>query len=243
MKKLLKNIPNLLTLTNLTLGVLGILYFQHDLLFSVICLYLAMVFDFLDGFAARIIDARTELGLQLDSLSDVISFGVLPACIVFGVIYPDFIWMQKHEVPFISYLVVLIPIFSALRLAKFNIDKTQKFSFKGLPTPANAFWIASIPLIVKSVEEGSFVYEIFANSNIVIALAVLSSVLLVLPIPLFSFKFKNYKWHNNKFRYLFLITTVILFLVFKWVAFPLIIFSYILISLISNYLEKKHVVE
>lgn len=239
MKKLISFIPNILTLLNLTFGVLGILFFQHDLIFAAVCLYIAMVFDFFDGFAAKFLNATSEIGKQLDSLADLVSFGVLPACILFGVMHPDFIWLQRVEIPIISYFVIIIPIFSAFRLAKFNLDETQKYGFKGLPTPANAFWIASIPLILNNVEAGSVAYEIYSNRTIIVILSVCCAFLLVIPVPLMALKFKSLKFKENPFRYIFILTSIVLFIIFKWLALPFLIVVYIVFSLMAAFREKK----
>jgi CDP-diacylglycerol---serine O-phosphatidyltransferase len=238
MKFVIKAIPNTLTLLNLTAGVLGILFWQHDILFASACVFAAMVFDFFDGFSARILKATSDLGKQLDSLADIVSFGVLPACILFGVLHPDFLWITRNEVPDISYLLIAIPLCSALRLAKFNIDESQSYGFKGLPTPANAFWIAAVPFIVLTSPESSIAYKLFSGNISLVLIALLGSALLLIPVPLMALKFKSFQWKENMFRYIFIVLALLLFVVFQWTGIPLIILFYIIISVISKYFKK-----
>jgi len=234
MKALLKAVPNILTVLNLTAGVAGILFWQHDLLFASSCIFAALVFDFLDGFLARTLNAMSEIGKQLDSLSDLVSFGVLPAFVLFGVLHPDFLWMSKAEIPLTSYLLFAIPVCSALRLAKFNIDSTQTYGFKGLPTPANAFWIASVPFIVMKAPNDGIAISLFSGQISLVMLALLGSAMLIIPIPLMALKFRNFQWKPNAFRYVLIACSVILFLVFRWQGIPMIIVLYILISLLEK---------
>ncbi len=237
--KTIKNfIPNILTLLNLSFGVTGILFWQHDILLSATCIFAAMVFDFLDGFVARMINATSEIGKQLDSLADVVSFGVLPACILFGVLHPDFLWITKNDIPYTSFLLLAIPVCSALRLAKFNLDESQSYGFKGLPTPANAFWIAAVPFIVIQAPENSMAFQLFSGQISIVIFALVSSSLLLIPVPLMALKFKNFQIQSNLFRYIFILLAVLLFVVFKWTGIPMIIVSYIILSLISKYLVK-----
>lgn len=239
MKSIIKKIPNTLTLLNLASGLAGILFWQHDLLFAAMCVYIAMIFDFLDGMSARLLNATSETGKQLDSLADMVSFGVLPACILFGVLHPDFLWMTKADIPLLSFFLMAIPLGSALRLAKFNIDETQAYGFKGLPTPANAFWIAAVPFIIMNSPEQSLAYKLFSGQLSLVLIALAGSALLILPVPLMALKFKNFLWKNNKFRYIFVGISVLLFIVFGWTGIPMIILTYILISLISKFIQKE----
>ncbi len=239
MKSIIKAIPNTLTLLNLVSGLAGILFWQHDLLYAAMCVYLAMVFDFFDGFSARLLGATSDIGKQLDSLADLVSFGVLPACILFGVLHPDFLWMTKTDVPVFSFLLIAVPLFSALRLARFNLDETQTYGFKGLPTPANAFWIAAVPFIVMYSPENSIAFKLFSGQMSLVIFALTGSVMLLLPVPLMALKFKSFKWKNNWFRYLFIGTAVMLFIFFKWTGIPIIILAYIVISMFSMLFRKE----
>jgi CDP-diacylglycerol---serine O-phosphatidyltransferase len=234
-----KSIPNALTLMNLLSGFAGILFWQKDILFAASCIYLAMVFDFFDGFSARLLMATSETGKELDSLSDLVSFGILPSCILFGVLYPDFTWVNFSEIRPAAYLLGLIPVMSAIRLARFNLDVTQRNGFKGLPTPANAFWIAAVPFIVHFAPENSVAYHLFSGQISILIFAVAGAVLLVIPVPLMALKFKNLYLKENFFRYGLVVIAVVLFLIFKWTGIPMIILLYILLSLVEYFFVTR----
>lgn len=220
-------VSNLFTLGNLLCGCLGI---QAVLLYSdfpkaAILLGIALVLDFFDGFIARLLKESSDLGKELDSLADVVSFGVLPG----------FILWQMMQGSSIAYLAFLIPLFSALRLAKFNIDTRQSLSFIGLPTPANAMVIASLPLIA---EQFTSFQDALSYTWVLPSYILLFSYLLISEIPLPALKFKNYSWTDNKFTYTLLILSVILLAVLQLAAIPVIVFGYILYSLIQ-YIRKS----
>jgi CDP-diacylglycerol--serine O-phosphatidyltransferase len=238
MNTILKSIPNILTLANLTFGVIGIIVWQHNIILSATCIFIAMIFDFFDGFVARILKASSEIGKQLDSLADMVSFGVLPCLVIFGLLHPDFLWININEIPASRLLLLLTPIFSALRLAKFNIDESQSYGFKGLPTPANAFWIASLPFILYHYPEDSLTYLFLSQHINMTMLAVIGATLLIIPIPLMSLKFKSINLKENFPKYLLLLISVILFVLLKWLSLPLIIVSYIIISLIFWFFNR-----
>jgi len=202
-------------------------------------IFIAAVFDFLDGTVARLLDARSELGKQLDSLADVVSFGVAPGIIVFNLLSANCVGScnaldRMHITP---YFAMLIPICSALRLGKFNIDLRQEVNFIGLPTPANAIFFASIPLVIflqphlYSVIRLDFMGEIFSNSRVIALLTVFFSYLLVSDFKIFSIKFKTTGWEENKKSYILLISSLVLLLLFSLNAIPLIILLYLLLSL------------
>jgi len=239
MKALIRNIPNIFTLLNLTSGMAGIILWQHDIRFSAACIFLAMLFDFADGFAARLLKATSDLGKQLDSLADIVSFGVLPACVLFGVLHPDFLWLTASDIPASSYLFFAIPVCSAIRLARFNLDESQAYGFKGLPTPANAFWIASVPFIVLNAPEHSWAYGMFSGRISLMIFALAGSAMLLLPLPLIALKFRNLKWKENMFRYIFILLAVLLFIFFGWTGIPMIILLYVLISLLALAMIRK----
>jgi len=238
MKLIIRSLPNILTTLNLTAGIMGVLFWQHNILLSAGCVFIAMIFDFFDGLSARLLNATSAIGKELDSLADMISFGLLPACILFGSMHPDFYWLHIDEIPKSSFLVFLIPIFSAFRLAKFNTDTTQESVFLGLPTPANAFLLASIPYVIRNTQTDSLAYFLFTNNTYIILLSIVCSVLLVLPLPLLALKMKNLSWKENKFKYIFLIYTALCFSLFGWVGASLTIGGYIVISIISVVYNK-----
>ncbi len=230
------HIPNTLTLTNMLAGILSIyMAMKGDLVTASYLIFIAAVFDFLDGFAARLLNAYSEIGAQLDSLADLVSFGLAPGFILFNMInishgQPGNTASSTTFMPFLGFI---IPLFAALRLAKFNIDDKQQNSFLGIPTPAVAILIASYPLIKSYLyHDRGLYYMIVTNTYFLTATAFAMSFLMVVPLPMFAFKFKNYGWRDNKVKYVFLAFSLILILIFKSVAIPVIIAFYLLLSLV-----------
>ena len=237
-----KQIPNTITLLNLIAGAIAIVFaVEGQLEQAAWMIALAAVFDFLDGFAARMLKVTSEVGKELDSLADVISFGLAPGMILFSMLSntntcPEMDIAGRNIVPFVAFL---IPAFSAYRLAKFNLDTRQTESFIGLPTPANALLIASFPLIVNQGENYLGInMEIFANvithAGFLFPFIFLFSWLLIAEIPLMSLKFKSFKWGDNKIRYGFLISSLLLFIIFLYLSVPLIILLYLVLSFLGN---------
>jgi CDP-diacylglycerol---serine O-phosphatidyltransferase len=240
MYEIKRHIPNALTCGNLLCGILGINFlFQSDnqtLTFTLIPSYLiglALVFDWLDGFIARLLHLTSPIGKELDSLADMVTFGVLPAFMMLKLIENSCVsgtctvGLFGFYKPYIAFGLA---IFSAIRLAKFNVDTRQSDSFIGVPTPANAMVVASIPLIL--VYNPEFSKYIF-SFNILVFYCVIMSYLLVAELPLFALKFKNFTWKDNQIKYIFLILSVILLILLKFVAVPIIIFLYVGLSFIS----------
>jgi CDP-diacylglycerol--serine O-phosphatidyltransferase len=233
-------IPNCITLLNLLAGCLATIYAIHgNLLIASILIFIAGIFDFLDGMAARLLHSYSELGKQLDSLADVVSFGIAPSSILF---YLFVLTIQKtnsefsfNEANFQQILLLtssfIIALFSALRLAKFNIDPRQSDSFIGVPTPAIGFLIASLPFII---------YQYPVSSNYILSvytllpLVIICSFLLVSEIPLLSLKFKNLHFADNKFRYVLIILSLILLGFFQISSFPIIFIIYLALSVIGK---------
>jgi len=223
-----KHIPNMITCLNLISGCVAcVMAFNNDYFRAFVLIILAAIFDFLDGFAARALKAYSNIGKELDSLADVISFGVAPGMIIYRFLHNSFL----HQHPdsswiYVSYLAFLIPAFSALRLAKFNIDDRQTNAFIGLPTPADAlFWGSSILLL--SEYDKYLLYII----PCIIAGIFLFSALMVSEIPMFSLKFKNYGWKGNETRYILMLTALLLFVFFNLSGISMTIVIYILMSL------------
>jgi CDP-diacylglycerol--serine O-phosphatidyltransferase len=228
-----KHIPNFITCLNLFCGCLALYFaFRNELLYTSYLVGLAAVFDFLDGMIARVLKAYSEIGKQLDSLADMVSFGVVPGAIVFMLLSranASAFGLPESILPFFGFLIT---IFSALRLAKFNIDTRQTTSFIGLPTPACTMVVASLPLIL---ENGSLLqYEIILNPYVLLVLTVLLSYLLIAELPLFALKFTNLTWQDNAVRFIFLGISVILLALLKFAAIPLIIVLYILLSIVKK---------
>lgn len=230
MQSIKNAIPNSFTLANLVCGLLGIVWvFEGKLVEAAYLIWLAAAFDFMDGFIARVLKATSEIGKQLDSLADMVTFGVLPSFIFFQLL--------RGELPAsLEYLAFATALCSALRLAKFNIDEDQKTEFKGLPTPANALLVSSIPLILAG---DSLLGPVFVDPWGLLAVCLVFSALLVTPVTLFSLKFSNFKWKGNEVRWLFIILALGLIIVFKQAAIPLVIVSYLLLSIMGKNGKKS----
>ncbi len=230
-----KHIPNFVTSLNAVCGCIGIgMAFKGDLVFASYMIILAAVLDFIDGMLARLLNVKSKIGKELDSLADVISFGVLPGFIMFSLL--DMCFNESEGwITYIPFIAFLIPVFSALRLAKFNTDSRQSDHFIGVPTPANAIFISSIPLILYyQPEQIPVISNIFGNPGFLIGLVLILSFLLVSPIQLFSFKFKDFSWSKNSVQYIFLILSLTLIIFLSFVAIPIIFPLYILLSIIKN---------
>lgn len=221
-----RHIPNALTSCNLLSGCIGIVaVFEGDLVLATYMIWLAAIFDFFDGFAARMLKVSSPIGGELDSLADLVTFGVLPSLMIFKMLQ-----LAGLE-GWLPYLAFVIAIFSALRLAKFNVDTRQTTSFIGLPTPANALFIGSLPLIG---EYSQLPLDFITEPWFLLGCAFILSFLLVAELPLFALKFKSFGWAENKVKYVFLIISLVLIIFFKFVAIPLIIVLYILLSMFSK---------
>ncbi|GAB3703542.1 CDP-diacylglycerol--serine O-phosphatidyltransferase [Spirosoma flavus] len=189
-------------------------------------IFIAAVLDFGDGFVARLVKVSGPFGKELDSLADVVTFGVLPAMMVF-----QLCWFQGLDI--ISYGAFLIAVLSALRLAKFNIDTRQSDQFIGLPTPANTLLIAAFPLMERYQPQ----FDTLWKNDTVMGILIAFSFMLVAEIPLFALKFKSFGWAENRIKYSFLLASVLLLLFLQFAAIPIIILLYILVSLFSK--ERK----
>lgn len=237
---IIRHFPNAITCGNLFCGCLAIVSaFNGNLVVSAYLVGIAAVLDFFDGFVARLLKVGGELGKQLDSLADMVTFGVVPGVIMFklierGMALPDSAVLAAST-PLLPYFAFFITIFSGLRLAKFNIDTRQTDSFIGVPTPANSILICSLPLILEFHNDGYDKSPLFLlNPYLLVALTIITSYLLVAELPLFALKFKKFNWGPNRIRYSFLIISMILLILFQFMAIPFIIFLYILFSIISN---------
>lgn len=237
-----KNIPNFITLSNLCCGLLAIIFaFNNNLYISSYCILLGLFLDFFDGFTARLLEVSGEIGKQLDSLADLVSFGVAPGIILFQLIY----WSKYNQLfqgnlewsfLFPSVIALSLPLFSAIRLARFNIDTKQQDSFIGLPTPASAAIVASLPLIIEHQ------YPYILHTNLLLSISIILPLLLIINIPLFSLKINNsdriYSMLNI-FRILLVIIGMLLLFNFLFAAIPFIVILYIILSILYNKLKKK----
>ncbi|MCS7005785.1 MAG: CDP-diacylglycerol--serine O-phosphatidyltransferase [Cytophagales bacterium] len=222
-----KNIPNLITCVNLISGCVGI-YFAHNnkLIEAFYAILVAATFDFLDGLIARALHTHSEMGKQLDSLSDVISFGVLPGAIMQQLLSISGAKELFEELAFVAYL---IPVFSAWRLAKFNLDTRQTDMFIGLPTPANALLIASL---YPSVQNNYWISSYLMQLPVLLSITIGTSLLLVSEIPMLALKFKNIEWKENQYKFIFLSLAAIMILFLGPFGIIFSISAYILLSIV-----------
>ncbi len=279
------NIPNLLTASNMLCGIFSILLSLSGRIdLAPYPIFLGALFDFLDGFVARLLKQQGELGKQLDSLADMITFGLAPGIMMMGVLvnstFPSMI--DFNDIPeetsyhinnfsnykdsflasfsmkqmnflfgisnlklfsYTPFLALLIPVFSMFRLAKFNLDTRQAEGFIGLNTPANTLLLCTFPLIlVQDFEVGSVNYivrEFVLQTWFLIPLIIVLSILLVSEIPIFSLKFKHFKWKGNEIRFIFLITCLLIIPLTLYWSLGIIVILYLILSLIDNFLKRK----
>lgn len=243
MKQFFRFLPNTITSLNVLSGSLSVVFaFNGHLAWAGALIFAAAFFDFFDGLSARLLGAYSAMGKELDSLADMISFGLAPAVITHILVKMQ---LAPHtalaDMDAVQLFWVLSPlmmvVFSALRLAKFNIDTRQSESFIGLATPANAMVWASIPLILK-YQPDVFYAHVFEMHGFILIIALFLSVLLVLELPMFSLKFKNLKFAENKIRFLFLGFALIMLICCKLAALPIIITGYILFSVFQFITSK-----
>ena len=242
-----KHIPNLITLLNLAAGLLAIIAIfkgYYDEAFIFVCL--GIFFDFWDGFLARKFNVAGPLGVQLDSLADMVTCGVVPGLMMFVLfqnIQEDstsvyYLTEEYFYMGFVPYLGFLITLASCYRLANFNIDTRQTDSFIGLPTPANALFILSLPLVLQ-FSESLFVLELLTNQWFLLVITVLSAYMLNAEIPLFSLKIKKFSFKENALQIIFLILSVLLLIFFQYLGIPLLILLYVLLSVLNNKVLQK----
>lgn len=223
-----KHIPNFLTLLNLASGFISIIFIINgNILISVWILIGALIFDFADGLAARLLNANSELGKQLDSLADVVSFGVAPGLLMYNLMLNAS--GAEGVVDYIVWIPVLIPVLSGLRLGIFNIDKEQSDSFRGLPTPANAMFIFAL-ILANTYSDSQLIENIVLSRWTLAFFTVCFSILLVTRIPMFSLKFRNLRFKGNELRIVFIASSVLLVAGAGVAALPLIIILYITVS-------------
>jgi CDP-diacylglycerol--serine O-phosphatidyltransferase len=279
-----KLIPHLFTAGNLVGGVLAIIFaLTGRLEYAPYCIFISAFLDFFDGFAARLLKVPSEMGKQLDSLADMVTFGVAPGVIVFMMLKIEILlplslerlglnpWKfdrfmsidlavldrildqesdnyrlveenitnYSNEYFWLPLIALLIPVMSMFRLAKFNLDTRQSDSFIGVPTPANTLFFASLPLILiqysgTTSEWQTLICQLILNPWFLILSTLVMSFLLVAELPLFALKFKSFGWKGNEIRYIFLTLCAVMLATLWWLALPLIIILYILLSLIQN---------
>ncbi|PKG42851.1 CDP-alcohol phosphatidyltransferase family protein [Psychroflexus sp. MES1-P1E] len=232
-----KQIPNFITLLNLLSGCMATVFaVQDNLVAATVFVCIGIFFDFFDGLAARVLKVKSDLGLQLDSLADMVTSGLVPGLVMCQLLFKSLnpsvsdLTFFSTETSWVVFIGLIITLGSAYRLAKFNIDDRQTDSFIGLPTPANALLILSFSLIL-DYHPDSFLSELIQNTYFLIAISFLSVLLLNAELKLFALKISNLKLSENWYRYLIVVLSIILLVSFKFVAIPIIIFVYILLSL------------
>lgn len=231
-----RHIPNAITSLNLFSGCIAItMAFNGNFDMAAAFILLAAFFDFFDGMTARLLKAYSDIGKELDSLADMVSFGVAPSVIFFKLMQLGFSGTQNIIASYIPYLAFVIAVFSALRLAKFNLDTRQTTSFIGLPTPANALFLLSFGLLYTS---NLSMKSMVLNPYFLLVVALIFSLLLVAEIPMFALKIKSLKWKGNEIRYIFLGLSAVVIVLLHEMALLGIIPLYILISLLT---QKKQV--
>lgn len=225
------NLANAFTLANLFSGSIGVIQLlEGNYQITAICIIVSLILDFFDGFIARAMKSNSNLGAQLDSLADMVSFGLLPGIVMYKALEPFGNQIFGMELPFeIKYFGLFITLFSCLRLAIFNLDEEQTYYFKGLNTPSNTILIFG--LYYAFLENGNFQF-IFENPLLMVIFTIISSWILVSPIKMIAMKFKSMKLEDNYPKVALLIGAVLILIIFKTVGIPLVILYYILISLI-----------
>ncbi|WP_082041709.1 phosphatidylcholine/phosphatidylserine synthase [Lacinutrix sp. Hel_I_90] len=243
-----KYIPNSITLLNLLCGSIAVIFaVNNHFVTASLFVFLGIFFDFFDGLLARKFNVQSELGLQLDSLADMVTSGLVPGIILYKLLalasdspvltgaveWSETMHWSGFKMTWLPIIGLFVTLASAYRLAKFNLDEDQQTYFKGLPTPANTLLIMSLPLILE-FQNNDTINQIILNQWFLIALTFLSCYLLNSNIKLFALKFKDYSFKNNAMRYVFIILSVVLLIVLHFAAIPLIILTYIILSLISK---------
>ena len=231
--KITKHIPNAITCCNLISGCVSILFINHNrLLWAAAMIFVAAVFDFLDGFAARLLNAKSSIGGELDSLSDVVSFGVAPSFIVAWFLSRTGIGWWIHNFNVFPVFAFILAAFAAVRLAKFNLDTRQTSSFIGLPVPAVGLFIASLPFMLFHIGSSSALYQFVVNPYFLLAMVAVFSWLMVSEVPFFSFKIKTLRFKENILRYFVVIFAIVAVIILHWVALPFIFLFYMLLSVV-----------
>ncbi|MEC5166105.1 CDP-diacylglycerol--serine O-phosphatidyltransferase [Flavobacterium sp. PL11] len=237
--KIKKHIPNLITLLNLFSGCIALMFaFNQKFEMAFLFVSLGIFLDFFDGFFARLFKVSSPLGLQLDSLADMVTSGAVPGLVMFQMMISYSSPVVEGYLQWFPYLGFIITLGSCYRLANFNIDTRQTDSFIGLPTPANALFILSLPLVLKFTDS-IFVIELLTNPFVLLSITVLSAYMLNAEIPLFSLKIKKFSFKENALQISFLIISLLLLIFFQYLGITLLIMFYVLLSIINNKTLKK----
>jgi len=236
MNQIKQHLPNAVTSMNALCGCIAIVYtFEQNWDMVLLFTILALVADFLDGFIARALKVSSEIGAELDSLADAITFGILPGMVIYQMLINGTSNGQLDgliPVNIVRTFAFMIPIFSIIRLAKFNVDTEQTYGFKGVPTPANAAFFISIPFFYEYLGYGLNVY-------LLISVIIIMSLLLVSNVRLIALKFENYRLKENWDKYFLILISIMALVLFQKMAFIIITPVYIMISIVSNYLIRE----
>ena len=237
----LLSLPNILTLINLFSGCMAVVFiFNFHIELVPYCVAISLVADFFDGFAARFFKSSSDIGKQLDSLADVVSFGLVPGLVLFQMLYQNYSTGSEFYSPEKIYLysspAFLVTLFAALRLGKFNVDTRQTNGFLGLATPAATIFIIGLLLILNNNTYG--LGHIVFDKVVIYAVILVISGLMVAEIPMFALKFKSFGWKGNEIVYLFIILSAVLLFTLKFAAISLIIVLYVLVSFIKQAIEN-----
>lgn len=234
-----KHIPNLITLLNLFSGCIALVFaFNQDFEMAFYFVSLGIFLDFFDGFFARLFHVSSPLGLQLDSLADMVTSGVVPGLVMFQMMISHASTAVEGHLQFFPYLGFIITLGSCYRLANFNIDTRQTDSFIGLPTPANALFILSLPLVLQSTDS-LFMIELLSNQWFLLVITLLSAYMLNAEIPLFSLKIKKFSLKENALQIVFLASSFLLLVFLQYFGIPLLILLYVLLSIVNNKVLQK----
>lgn len=222
-----KHIPNTLTCLNLITGALGcITVIEGNYEIAVFYIIISAFFDFLDGFVARLLNVQSTIGKELDSLADMVSFGLLPALYMVKIMENHLIF-ELEQLPLVG---LLIAAFSAIRLAKFNLDTRQSNQFIGLPTPANAIMISSLSFLPQPIE---------VHILILLVITLISCYLMIAELPMIALKFKGFGWKSNQWRFSLILCMICLIAIFQLAAFPFLIPAYIILSIAENLANSR----
>ncbi|MCF6333304.1 MAG: CDP-diacylglycerol--serine O-phosphatidyltransferase [Draconibacterium sp.] len=246
-KKIIAQIPNFITSLNIVMGTLATFFaIDGHLIWAGVFICMASIFDFLDGFTARLLNAYSEVGKQLDSLADVVSFGIAPGAILFTLL--EFSLFGKNQLIYeisanwyqwlILFSAFLIPVFGAIRLARFNVDTSDEPFFRGLPIPVNGLFWASLGLMLELPKYQEVLQVLYSTKNLLM-MGIFFSGMMVIPLPMFSLKPKSFRWNENWYRYIFLIIALLLIAVFNIYGMVLTIFAYIILNVLFYLLKVR----
>lgn len=234
-----RHVPNAITLLNLFSGCIALYFaFEQNYMYAFYFVALGIFFDFFDGFFARMFKVSGELGKQLDSLADMVTSGVVPGVVMFLMMQNSIRVDASGWITFFPFLGFIITLGSCMRLARFNLDTRQSDSFIGLPTPANALFILSLPIVLQATESFAIV-ELLTDKIVLLVITLFSAFILNAELPLFSLKIKNFSLKQNAIQMVFLLLSIVLLVALRETGVPLIIILYVLMSVINYKLAKR----